>query len=181
MRKNFLDIRNGEMNKRNKCENFFDCFFINFCFVYRFFIRATPPEIKITLGAFDRCFIDVSSVNVSVEEVIRYPEFISETHAHDLALIRLSHPVSFSKRIMPVCLSNPKSTYLGQVGTMVGWIESDSDNSKPSCLPRKLGLPILDGEKCLKSKVEPSYYHDDSGCIGIVGGNSIVCNVRIIS
>lgn len=109
-----------------------------------------------------------------------YPEFIGETRAHDLALIRLSRPIKFEKRVSPVCLPNPGSTYLGQVGTLLGWTElkSGEDSTTNSCLPRKIGLPILGTAECLKSGVEANHYHDDSGCMGVVGGKSIVCDVR---
>lgn len=46
-------------------------------------------------------------MNVSVESVIVHPEFNPESRNHDLALIRLSRPTKFEKRISPVCLPNP--------------------------------------------------------------------------
>lgn len=42
-----------------------------------------------------------------------------------------------------------------------------------------MGLPIMGNNECIKSGVNFTRFHDDSGCIGIVGGNSIICNVRI--
>ncbi|CAD6233796.1 GSCOCT00014108001.2-RA-CDS [Cotesia congregata] len=136
---------------------------------------ATAPEIKVSLGAYDRCHIDVSSVNTSIDSIIMYPEFVKETYAHDLALIRLSRPIKFEKRISPVCLPNPNSTYLGQVGTLLGWTETQSEE-KSACLPRKIGLPILSAKECIKSGVESKNYHDDSGCMGVLGTKSIICN-----
>ena len=44
---------------------------------------------------------------MSVEIVIMHPEFNIESRAHDLALIRLSRPTKFEKRIAPICLPNP--------------------------------------------------------------------------
>ncbi|XP_014295835.1 phenoloxidase-activating factor 1-like [Microplitis demolitor] len=139
-------------------------------------LGATAPEIKVSLGGYDRCHIDISSVNTSVDTIIMYPEFVSETHAHDLALIRLSRPIKFEKRISPVCLPNPNSTYLGQVGTLLGWTETETDDEKFACLPRKIGLPILSVNECLKSGVDSKNYHDDSGCMGVLGTKSIVCS-----
>ena len=65
---------------------------------------ATPPEIKVSLGEYDRCHIDVSSVNISVDAVISHPEFAYEARDHDLALIRLSRSTQFERRVQPVCL-----------------------------------------------------------------------------
>ncbi|XP_028981953.1 serine protease 7-like [Diachasma alloeum] len=137
-------------------------------------IGSTSPEVKISLGGYDRCHLDISSMNISVDSIVLYPEFTPANHAHDLALIRLSRPIKFEKRVSPVCLPNPGSTYLGQVGTLLGWTRTE-ENGK-SCLPRKLGLPILGESECLNSGVESTNYQDDSGCIGVVGGKSILCD-----
>ncbi|KAG7211726.1 hypothetical protein KM043_010972 [Ampulex compressa] len=140
-------------------------------------ISVSAPEVKVSLGEYDRCKLDVSSVNISVESIILHPEFNSESHAHDLALIRLSRSTSFEKRISPICLPNPGSTYLGQVGTLVGWTlrKTEYNDDNRTCRPRKLGLPILGYNECIKSNVDPMQFHNDSGCIGVLGGNSIVC------
>ena len=72
------------------------------------------------------------------------------------------------------------TTYLGQVGTLMGWTEASIGNNNldaRSCRPRKLGLPILGRRECLRSGVKPSNYHEESGCIGVIGTNSIVCQV----
>lgn len=146
---------------------------------WNFHFSATAPEIKVTIGAYDRCHIDVSSSNVSVEHIIMYPEYNKETNAHDLALLRLSRPIKFEKRVSPVCLPNPGSTYLGQVGTVLGWSEPTAEyNHQKSCLPKKMGLPILGTSECLKSGVELKNYHDDSGCIGVFGAKSLICQVN---
>jgi len=71
----------------------------------------------------------------------------------------------------------PGSTYLGQVGTLVGWTKHKDQVDVQSCKPRKLGLPILGYNECIKSEINPIYLNDDYGCIGVVGTNSLVCEV----
>ncbi|XP_020278716.1 vitamin K-dependent protein C-like [Pseudomyrmex gracilis] len=140
-------------------------------------VGATAPEIKVSLGEYDRCNLEISSVNISAESIILHPEFNPESYTHDLALIRLSRPTKFEKRISPVCLPNPGSTYLGQVGTLVGWTASTSENNSDirTCRPRKLGLPILGYNECVKAGINAMSFNDDYGCIGVVGTNSLVC------
>ncbi|KYN28215.1 Transmembrane protease serine 9, partial [Trachymyrmex cornetzi] len=138
-------------------------------------IGATAHEIKASLGEYDRCNLDISSVNISVESIILHPEFNLESSTHDLALIRLGRPTKFEKRISPICLPNPGSTYLGQVGTLVGWTKHKDQDDNAACRPRKLGLPILGQKECIKSGINAINLHDDYGCIGIVGTNSLVC------
>ncbi|XP_070517918.1 phenoloxidase-activating factor 1 [Cardiocondyla obscurior] len=138
-------------------------------------VGVAVHEVKVSLGEYDRCTVDISSVNNSVESLILHPEFNPEAKIHDIALIRLSRPIKFEKRISPICLPNPGSTYLGQVGTLVGWTKHDDNNDIPSCRPRKLGLPILGRNECTKAGINPSHLNDDYGCIGIVGAISFVC------
>ncbi|CAL7940151.1 unnamed protein product [Xylocopa violacea] len=140
-------------------------------------VGSTVPEIKVSLGEYDRCNLDVSSIIFSVESLILHPEYNSESHAHNLALVKLSQPIKFDRRILPICLPNPGSTYLGQVGTLVGWTLSkpEDKNSNQTCRPRKLGLPILGYNECIRSGINLMNFHNDSGCAGVLGGSSIVC------
>ncbi|XP_033333961.2 vitamin K-dependent protein C [Megalopta genalis] len=140
-------------------------------------VSVTPAEVKVSLGEYDRCSLDVSSATISVESVSLYPEYNPDSRAHDLALIKLSQPIKFERRISPICLPNPGSTYLGQVGTLVGWTVSKTEDksNNETCRPRKLGLPILGHNECIKSGINPMNFHKDSGCAGILGGSSIVC------
>lgn len=70
------------------------------------------------------------------------------------------------------------STYLGQVGTLVGWTTNKSEDNMDTCRPRKLGLPILGYNECIKSGINPMNFNDDYGCIGVVGTSSLVCEVN---
>lgn len=46
-----------------------------------------------------------------------------------------------------------------------------------TCKPRKLGLPILGYNECIKSGIDSMNFNDDYGCIGVVGTSSLVCEV----
>ncbi|CAK9813715.1 Phenoloxidase-activating factor 3 [Anthophora plagiata] len=140
-------------------------------------VSVTAPEVKVSLGEYDRCNLDISSTTISVESLILHPEYNLESRAHDLALIKLSQSVKFERRLSPICLPNPGSTYLGQVGTLVGWTESKAEdkNDNRTCRPRKLGLPILGYDECIRSGINHTKFHNDSGCAGVLGGISIVC------
>lgn len=68
---------------------------------------VTAAEVKVSLGEYDRCNLDVSSSTISVESLTLYPEYNVESHAHNLALIKLSQAVKFERRLTPICLPNP--------------------------------------------------------------------------
>lgn len=63
---------------------------------------------------------------------------------------------------------------MGQVATAVGWSDKDS---KVTCRPRKIGLPVLDREECLGTAPSPHVLTIDKGCIGVIGSPSMICKV----
>ena len=130
--------------------------------------------MKVTLGTYNKCIPDVSSANVSVSDIIIHPDFSAENHANDIALLKLSTPVVFERRISPICLSIPSYNYLGQVATVVGW-PKDKGATESSCRPKKLGLPVLGGDECLENT--PHEFSAEKGCIGLVGTVSVICGV----
>ncbi|XP_017770581.1 PREDICTED: serine protease 27-like [Nicrophorus vespilloides] len=136
-------------------------------------IGLTPYDLKVTLGQFDRCFPDVSSQNVSVDAIKLHPDFSPGNRAHDLALVKLSSPINFDRKINPICIALPGAKYVGQVGTVVGWAEGSSADS--SCRPRKLGLPILDYDRCVGTALDSQYTSLDKGCLGVIGAKSVIC------
>lgn len=69
--------------------------------------RLTKYDVKISLGQFDRCAPDVTSINVSVEAITIHPEYSPDNRANDIALLRTNSVVLFDRNISPVCLPTP--------------------------------------------------------------------------
>ncbi|XP_069702857.1 chymotrypsin A-like [Periplaneta americana] len=89
----------------------------------------TPYQIKVTLGANDRCRLDTSSANVSVSDIIPLPNYDERTGAHDIALLKLTSPVTFNMNVNPICLPDTNARYLGQVATVVSWGRESNANA----------------------------------------------------
>ncbi|KAG5896146.1 hypothetical protein JTB14_015849 [Gonioctena quinquepunctata] len=141
-------------------------------------IGITPPDMKVTVGLFDRCFADVSSMNLSVDQITIHPDFSKGNGAHDIALIKLAIPLRYERRISPICLATPNMSHLGQVATVYGWAQSSTTNETTgSCRPRKLGLPILGYKECLQAVSDPNYISTDKGCVGVIGSLSPICKI----
>ncbi|KAF7284300.1 hypothetical protein GWI33_022286 [Rhynchophorus ferrugineus] len=133
-------------------------------------LGLTPLDLKITLGQYDRCYADSSSTNMSVDKILMHPDFSETTGTHDLALIKLNSPVHFERRVQPICLSTPNTRYLGQVATLFGW----TGDKQSACVPRKLGLPVLDQSVCIS--VTQNSQNQNKHCIGVVGAKSLICS-----
>lgn len=63
------------------------------------------------------------------------------------------------------------------MGTLIGWTKHNDKVDIATCKPRKLGLPILGYNECIKTGIDPIYFNNDYGCIGVVNTNSLVCAV----
>lgn len=62
-------------------------------------------KIRVILGDHDQ-YVNTDGVAVmrAVRAIIRHRNFDMNSFNHDIALLRLRKPVSFSKSIKPVCL-----------------------------------------------------------------------------
>jgi hypothetical protein len=64
-------------------------------------------------------------------QVISYPVYDQDGYDGDLALLRLEHPVPFSRNIRPVCLPlNSKDTYEKQVELTINMNSRDTYEKK---------------------------------------------------
>ncbi|XP_028047881.1 CLIP domain-containing serine protease 2 [Monomorium pharaonis] len=85
-------------------------------------------------------------VTVGVEEQIAHEEYrpLSRDQRYDIALLRLSYDVMFTKYIKPICL--PTNTLLNQKLFVAGWGKTESRSS--SNIKLKLKLPLADKDQC---------------------------------
>lgn len=82
-----------------------------------------------------------------------HPDYVPFTANADIALITISGEVKFTNFIRPLCLWSEKddlARVVGQEGTVAGWGRTEDD--EPSyAQPRKVVMPIVSQEKCLRS------------------------------
>uniref|UniRef100_A0A674EUZ9 Vitamin K-dependent protein C n=1 Tax=Salmo trutta TaxID=8032 RepID=A0A674EUZ9_SALTR len=100
---------------------------------------------------------------------------------HDIALIKLQHPLTFSSSIMRVCLPEKDAEYsTGRVGWVSGFGLKD-DDEMPSNL-RYVRIPLVDQVKCRssidearKKKREAPDLTDGMFCAGLPEGGKDTC------
>ena len=93
-----------------------------------------------------------SPIDIPVGEIITHPNYKARevSKPNDIALIRLSRPVTYSKSISPICLPT-KSQFLNNrydgVNMMVaGW--GRTENSSQSKIKLKLEVPVNSEQEC---------------------------------
>ncbi|XP_034062047.1 serine protease 27-like [Gymnodraco acuticeps] len=94
-----------------------------------------------------------NEVSRSLSQVIRHSGYDSTTSDNDIALLKLSTPVTFTNYIKPVCLAEDGSTYAaGATCWVTGWGTIRSDVSLP--FPQRLqevSVPIVSNTQCSAS------------------------------
>ncbi|XP_073403628.1 serine protease 27-like [Dendrobates tinctorius] len=127
----------------------------------------------VLLGAYQLHVQESQTINSSVSRIIRYPLYSSTTQVGDIALIRLSRPVSYTSYIMPICLPSASVSFpCGMESWATGWGDIDSEVSLPSPMTlQKVMLPLIDYKTCDKM------YHKNSGISNFITiiSNTMIC------
>ena len=85
-------------------------------------IFSTEKDLKVVLGRQNLEGSDTDAKSLNVIQIINHPDHKSETKDNDIALLRLSEPVTFSDSIKPVCLAASDSTFSEGLNTWItGW------------------------------------------------------------
>lgn len=88
-------------------------------------------------------------LSVGIEEQIAHEEYrpLSRDQKYDIALLRLSHDVSFTDYIKPICL--PSNSTLGNRLFVAGWGKTESRSA--SNIKLKLAIPLSDKDSCSRT------------------------------
>lgn len=78
--------------------------------------RLKRSRIRIILGDHDQSALtDAEAKQRAVSAIIKHRNFDSNTYNHDIALLKLRKPITFSKNIMPVCMPTDNADPSGKV------------------------------------------------------------------
>jgi len=65
---------------------------------------SSAPDLQIRLGGILATDPEPGVIHVGVSRAIQYPYYNSDSLSGDIALLKLSTPVTFTDTIRPVCL-----------------------------------------------------------------------------
>ncbi|KAM3916894.1 transmembrane protease serine 9-like [Leptodactylus fuscus] len=132
------------------------------CFVY-----TNPNYYSVLLGKYRLSVTDVHEYHANVQQIITYPTYSGDMSKGDIALIKLTTPVPYTKYILPICLPSSSVTFPTDLECWVtGWgnIGSGVNLPYPETL-QKVMTPLIDHKTC------DDMYHGDSG-------GPLVCKVK---
>lgn len=130
------------------------------CFTPNAFSPNPPPNdaILVRLGKYDQKENEQQEVVTKIQDVIKHPEYNSETFDNDLALVRITDHISFTDYIKPVCLGKNKPTIEDyffnskslKMGHVTGWGQLKENGPQPRYL-QELRMPLVEDNRCKES------------------------------
>ncbi|XP_071796529.1 chymotrypsin-like elastase family member 2A [Asterias amurensis] len=137
--------------------------------------KESPYLWGVWLGAHDNKVPTGDVVKSGVSKIIKNTYWNPDALVYDVALMKLSTPVTLSDKINTVCL--PSSTHTAGNGFVTGWGEMQSDG-QAGWYPDKLQqvmTPIMDHDTCKKVM----YWHNIDHtmiCAGFPNGMKGACS-----
>ncbi|XP_026210948.1 serine protease 27-like [Anabas testudineus] len=114
------------------------------------FPSTSTSGLTVYLGRQSQQSVNPNEVSVAVSQVIKHPNYNSNTNDNDVALLQLSSTVTFTDYIKPVCLAATNS-YVGAGAScwVTGWgnINSDVPLPAPQTL-QEVNIPIVSNSEC---------------------------------
>lgn len=114
----------------------------------------------------------------AISEVCMHESYDTVTYNNDIALLRLSTPLSgFNETMSPVCLPSSSSSFpVGKVCSVTGWGKTSQDDFRVSNKLRVAHVPIIDHAKCKEQYGSKGYVVTDHMiCAGYSEGKIDSC------
>lgn len=134
--------------------------------------RTNPLYYTIDLGLYQRGKIESWTVSSSVSKVIMHPSYDSRRLLNDIALLKLSSPVQYTKRIQPACVPISKTVHKNQISWATGWGTTGFGGSLATNL-LQVSMAVLSDSRC-KTKY-PGADLNTAICAGDDGLNADTC------
>lgn len=105
-----------------------------------FLFSVAPSDLLLRLGEHDLSLEDepYGYQERRVQIVASHPQFDPRTFEYDLALLRFYEPVSFQPNIIPVCVPQDDTNFVGSTAYVTGW--GRLYEGRWSCYNRDLGV-----------------------------------------
>ncbi|XP_062382682.1 transmembrane protease serine 9-like [Sardina pilchardus] len=142
------------------------------------FSSTSTSGLVVFLGRQTQEGSNANEVSRSAAQVIRHPDYNSGTNDNDIALLRLSSPVTFTDFIRPVCLAAASSTFnRGTDSFVTGWGDINSGVSLPSPQTlQEVEVPVVGNRNCFcQYRGQGSTITDNMICSGAEEGGRDSC------
>jgi len=133
-------------------------------------VNEAASSIKVVIGAHNIADSELNSVDIA--EIINHPNYEPHnSHNNDYSILRLAKPVTFTKKVSPVCLpADQSATYTGVLATVTGWGWTGDHN--PNVL-QEVDVTVATNAECNSAYASKGYTITSSMiCAGDSGKDS---------
>lgn len=109
---------------------------------------------RVVLGEHDTLVKEGREVTHDVDEILIHKNYMADTYHNDIALIKLSKPITFTNFIIPACLPEyefAERVLMRQGEGMVSGFGRLREGGLQSTILQKLTVPYVDRAKCIES------------------------------
>jgi len=110
-----------------------------------------PVDLRVVMGSSKRALYFYYFFQTdSISEIVVHPEYNTEGHAYDIALLRLKKQPELSRgELWPVCMPvAPVASYAGQPATVVGWGRTEGKQGSSARYLQELEVEVISQSKC---------------------------------
>ncbi|XP_071556799.1 serine protease snk-like [Temnothorax nylanderi] len=139
------------------------------------------PASKVRVGLIDLLTPGDAMQERDVAERIKYPEYKSSVKYHDIALLKLDHPLELNPRVRPACLET-NSQIPGKSAIASGFGKTSYESNIGSNELMKVQLNYISDDNCKKAYAEdigtrrlPDGLISSFLCAGIMEGGKDTC------
>ncbi|XP_073346307.1 chymotrypsin-like protease CTRL-1 [Pagrus major] len=110
----------------------------------------SPSAWTLYLGRETQSGPNVNEVSRTLSQLIVHPDYNNTLFNNDIALMRLSSPVSFTNFIRPICLASNSSQFYNSTSCWAtGWGRLGKDESLPASTPlQEVQIPVIGNKQC---------------------------------
>jgi len=111
--------------------------------------NVQPDDLLLRLGEYDLASDEEEHpyVERKVQIVASHPQFDARTFEYDLALLRFYDPVRFQPNIIPICLAEEGSQFVGKSAFVTGWGRLYEGGPLPPKM-QQVSVPIINNTEC---------------------------------
>jgi trypsin len=108
---------------------------------------TAPSTVRIAAGSSTLSGMSTSGQIRNITDILTYPGYTSAEYGKDVALLRLSSPLTLNSYVAPIALATPtdaSSGYIdpGDMSTVTGWGTLSSGGTSPDTL-QQVDVPIV--------------------------------------
>jgi len=108
----------------------------------------------------------------TVSLVVRHPEYSSSGFRNDIALMKLTEPLKYTRHILPACIPDGSVDYGNTKSWATGWGTLRSGGAVSRYL-MEVDMPFLTNERCYQKY--PTHDHGIACCAGETGEGKDTC------